>query len=95
MEFLAINDQSESVLDFHSPFAILAARIGEKGLESEKNDWKFNLTGGLPAEEFSLPASITTRIGQSGVRLCQTLYCYISSYPHNYIRLVGVFDSLG
>ena len=36
-------------------------------------DRKFNLPGGLTNGEGSLPIAITTRIGQSNVRLCQTL----------------------
>ena len=39
----------------------------------DKNDRKFNLPGRLTAGGFSLPATITARIGQSGARLCQTL----------------------
>ena len=68
---------SRCPIGFSFIFAIQSTQIGKNGIEMDKNDRKFNLPGGLTAGGFSLPATITARIRQSGIRLCQTLLCSI------------------
>ena len=51
-------------IGFSFRFATRSTRIGENGIEMDKNDRKFNLPGGLTAGGFSLSATITARIGQ-------------------------------
>ena len=77
------NDKSpiRKRIGFSFIFAIRSARIGENGIEMDKNDRKFNLPGGLTAGGFSLPATITARIGQSGICLRQTLQSLVVSRP--------------